>query len=176
MNISFSIRYGLRNTKVIVFNTLFLIIVLFYVYPLKYLLKFLFLLVLARVFNHEAFANELSLMVSNSDTSQLMIIYGLGASFIFFVLALMYRYALRATLLLDLNRIEEFDTRHRMYSNFLMGAIPLLSAVLAFLFKNNHELVGMISEPTYFLYTPIMFYFNNKMTKRRKKLLEETIE
>jgi hypothetical protein len=134
-------------------------------------------MLLVRVFGQESFTSELwSMISSNSDTGQLMIIYGLGASLIFFVLALMYRYALRNAHLLDLNRIEEFDTRHRMYSNVLMGAVPLLSALFAFIFRNNHQLVGMISGPIYFLYSPVMFYFNHKMIKRRKKLLEEIIE
>jgi hypothetical protein len=147
------------------------------VYPLKYLLKFLFLLIIVRVFGNDEFAGELSAMMgSRDDTGQLMIIYGVGASCIFFVLALMYRYALRSTVLLGLNRIEEFDTRHRMYSNFLMAAIPLLSALVAFIFRNNPRLVGMISGPIYFLYSPVMFYFNHNMTKRRKKLVEDTIE
>ena len=173
----FYYRYGIRNTKVIFLNTLFLIIVLFYVYPLKYLLKFLFLLILVRVFGHDGFATELSSMISSrEDTSQLMIIYGLGAACIFFVLALMYRYALRSAHLLNLNKIEEFDTRHRMYSNFLMAAVPFVSALFAFFFSNNHQLVGLISGPIYFLYTPVMFFFNHKMMKRRNKLLEETIE
>lgn len=173
----FYYRYGLRNTKVILLNTLFLIIVLFYVYPLKYLLKFLFLLVLVRVFGNDAFMEDLSsMMSSHEDTGQLMMIYGVGASCIFLVLALMYRYALRSMVLLGLNRIEEFDTRHSMYSNFLMAAVPLLSALVAFILRNNPRLVGMISGSIYFLYSPVMFYFNHQMTKRRKKLLENTVE
>jgi uncharacterized membrane protein len=45
----FYYRYGLRNTTVIVWNTLFLIIVLFYVYPLKFLCKFLLFMVLGKL-------------------------------------------------------------------------------------------------------------------------------
>src|SRR5688500_4252623 len=56
----FYYRYGLRNTTVIVWNILFLIIVLFYVYPLKFLWKYLLLNPLARAFNQESIIKERS--------------------------------------------------------------------------------------------------------------------
>lgn len=172
----FYYRYGLRNSRVIVLNTVFLIIVLFYVYPLKFLWKFLLLSIFARAFNEQTLLVDLQTMFNGEeDISEFMIIYGLGASAIFLVLMLMYRYALRNTHLLELNRIEEFDTRHRMYSNLIMGSIPLLSALLAYIFKHSPH-VGRISGFTYFLYMPAMFFYNFRIAKRRKKLLDVTIE
>ena len=80
----FYYRYGLRNTKVIVLNTMFLIIVLFYVYPLKFLWKLLLLYPLAHVFNQENILIEvITEMAKPEDTGQLMIIYGIGAASIF---------------------------------------------------------------------------------------------
>jgi uncharacterized membrane protein len=166
----FYYRYGFRNTKVIVLNTLFLIIVLFYVYPLKFLCKLLFLYPLALAFNQENILIELSDMAKASDTAQLMTIYGTGAASIFLVLMLMYRYALKNSHLLLLNKIEEFDTRASMTSNLLMASVPLLSVILAFLFRNS-PWGGLISGFTYFLYMPIMFIYNFRRGKRRKKIL-----
>jgi uncharacterized membrane protein len=170
----FFYRYGLRNPKVIALNTIFLVIVLFYVYPLKFLCKLLILFPLARAFNEQTLLIELSAMLRVEDVSQLMVIYGFGASSIFFTLMFLYRYALKNSALLQLNQVEEFDTRHSMYSNLLMGSVPLISALIAFLFRDL-QLGGMISGFTYFLYTPIMYFYNMRMTKRRKKLLEEAI-
>ncbi len=169
----FYYRYGFRNTKVVVLNTLFLIIVMFYVYPLKFLFKFLLLYPLALAFNQENILLELSQMAKPADTAQLMIIYGIGAASIFLVLTLMYRYALKNSHLLLLNKIEEFDTRASMSSNFLMATVPLLSVILAFLFRNS-PWGGLISGFTYFLYMPIMFVYNFRRGKRRKKILMET--
>jgi uncharacterized membrane protein len=170
----FYYRYGFRNTKVIVLNTIFLIIVLFYVYPLKFLCKFLLLNPLARVFNQQNLLIELSEMSKPEDTAPLMIIYGAGAASIFLVLMSMYRYALKNSHLLQLTKIEEFDTRMSMIGNLLMATVPMLSVILAFLFRNNATLAGLISGFVYFLYMPLMFTFGVRRTKRRKKILMET--
>lgn len=170
----FYYRYGMRNTTVIVWNTLFLIIVLFYVYPLKFLCKFLLFILLGKLFNEQSLLIEVSQMLDKQSTADLMIIYGVGASSIFLVLMFMYRYALKNALLLDLSKIEEFDTRTSMKSNLLMAAVPLLSVALAVIFR-HHEYVGSIAGFTYFLYTPIMTVFHQRMYKRRKRLLTETL-
>jgi uncharacterized membrane protein len=171
----FYYRYGLRNTKIVMWNTLFLVIVLFYVYHLKFLWKYLLLMPLARVFNQENLFIELAGMVSNQDVGPLMIIYGLGAASIFLVLMFMYRYALRNADLLQLNRIEAFDTRVKMTTNLLMGIVPLLSVMLAIIFL-SHPFVGGISGLAYFLYPSIMWIYTNRMMKRRKRLLTEIAE
>ena len=170
----FYYRYGFRNTKVVVLNTLFLIIVMFYVYPLKFLCKLLLLYPLALAFNQENILIELSQMAKPADTAQLMTIYGIGAASIFLVLMLMYRYALKNSHLLQLNKIEAFDTHASMTSNLLMATVPLLSVVIAFLFRNS-PWAGLISGVTYFLYMPIMFIYNFRRGKRRKKILIETL-
>lgn len=170
----FFYRYGLRNTKVIVLNTMFLIIVLFYVYPLKFLWKFLLLFQVARLVNEQSILVELSGMIKPQDVADLMIIYGAGAAGIFFILMLMYRYALKQSHLLQLSRIEEFDTRTKMVNNMLMGLVPMISIALAIIFK-NHSSVGEISGFAYFLYMPIMFIYNYRMARRRKRVLHETM-
>lgn len=169
----FYYRYGLRNTKMVMLNTLFLIIVLFYVYPLKFLWKYLLLMPLARILNQQSLSIELAGMIKNQDVGPLMIIYGVGAASIFLVLMFMYRYALRNANLLQLNRIEIFDTRVKMTTNLLMGIVPLLSVILAVIFI-NHPFVGGISGLVYFLYPLMMWIHTNRIVRRRKQLLTET--
>ncbi len=91
----FFLRYGLRSGKVVVLNTLFLVIVLFYVYPLKFLTK-LVLYPIAWVAGEDSIMKELGGMIRGEDIGDLMIIYGIGAASVFFVLRWMYRYALNA--------------------------------------------------------------------------------
>lgn len=169
----FYYRYGLRNTKVIALNTLFLIIVLFYVYPLKFIWKIILLYPLAYTFREEALLVELSGMIRPQDMASIMIIYGIGATSIFMVLMLMYRYALKNAHILDLNDIEQFDTRKSMTANFIMAMVPALSVILAIIFK-SHAWVGLISGSAYFLYPPLMLIFTRRILKRRKELLSET--
>lgn len=165
----FYFRYGLRNSTMVVLNSMFLIIVLFYVYPLKFLTK-LIEFPIALLLNDTALFDELSSMISANDMADLMIIYGLGAASVFLTLMLMYRYALKKSAELELNEIEILDTKTSITVNLLMAAVPLLSVLLALVFYNFWQ-AGMIAGFAYFLYMPVMFIYGGLAEKRRKKLL-----
>jgi uncharacterized membrane protein len=166
---TFFFRYGLRNSKVLVLNSLFLILVLFYVYPLKFLTK-LILFPIAMLFGQENLVQEMMGMIRGEDMADLMIIYGLGAFCVFGILMLMYRYALKNADALELNEIERFDTKAKITTNKLMAVVPLISVVIAIIF-HSHWVGGMLAGFTYFLYTPVMFIFSGRNDKARKALL-----
>jgi uncharacterized membrane protein len=166
----FYFRYGLRNGKMVALNAAFLTIVLFYVYPLKFLTK-LIEFPIAWLLNDTALWNELSGMISGKDMADLMIIYGLGATAVFFTLMQMYRFALKQAAELELNDIEIFDTKVSIRTNLLMGIVPIVSVLLALAFYTKWY-AGMISGFSYFLYTPVMMIHGNMVNKKRKKLLE----
>jgi uncharacterized membrane protein len=165
----FFYRYGLRNPTVIVLNAIFLIIVLFYVYPLKYLTKAI-LLPLSKLFNQDSLRADLRVMYGESNMAELMMIYGLGATAVFLTLTLMYRYALSQADELGLNEIERFDTKASMQANFVMGAIPLISFTIALLLYNDN-MAGFYAGITYFLYPFAMTAFWHIKTKKRTNLL-----
>ena len=166
----FFYRYGLRNARIVVLNSLFLFLVLFYVYPLKFLTR-LIEIPMAMLFNNEALLHDLKGLISPADMGDLMVIYGLGASAVFCVLALMYQYALKHAAELDLNEIEVFDTRTSMRTNLLMGSVPLMSVLVALIFS-SHWMAGMLSGFTYFLYTPIMLIHGTRVEKKRRLIVE----
>lgn len=165
----FFYRYGLRNPAIVAFNTLFLIIVLFYVYPLKFLMK-LSLFPIARLFEISWLMEDLNKMIHFRDMADLMIIYGLGASAVFFTLALMYRYIHRHHELIDLNEIEKFDTRTSVRTNIFMGSIPLFSVLVAVIF-HDQNLAGAYAGMSYFLYFPVMIIHGKREDRLRKELL-----
>jgi uncharacterized membrane protein len=167
---TFFYRYGLRNSKVLVLNSIFLVIVLFYVYPLKFLTK-LILLPIAYIFNQDSLMQELLGMIKGEDMPDLMIIYGLGAFCVFIVLMLMYQYAYKQADALELNEIERFDTKSKITMNKLMAIVPLVSVLIAILF-HSHWVGGMLAGYAYFLYTPVMFIFGKRTDRARKALLE----
>lgn len=167
----FFLRYGLRNGKIVVLNTLFLVIVLFYVYPLKFLTK-LVLFPIAFLIGQDPILLEMKGMIKGQDIADLMIIYGLGAAAVFLVLRWMYVYAYRQAEALELTEIEQFDTRTKIQTNTLMAAVPLLSVLMAVIF-HSHWIAGLASGMTYFLYTPIMIFFGKRVDRNRKKLLEQ---
>jgi uncharacterized membrane protein len=170
----FYYRYGLRDNKVIVLNTLFLIIMLFYVYPLKFLTK-LSLFAIALPFNIEWLLNDLRAMLKGGNMGDLMIIYGVGAASVFFVLMLLYRYALNKSKELELNEIEIFDTKVSMRTNLLLGMIPFVSVIIAFIFYNSIY-VGAYAGFSYFFYGPVMAWHGYRTDKQRKNILLEKKE
>lgn len=165
----FYFRYGLRNGRVLLMNTVFLIIVLFYVYPLKFLFR-LILYPVALLFDQPELIEELNGIYKGTNMVYLMVIYGIGAASVFAVLMLMYRYALNNRIALQLNDLETFDTRISMYTNFFMGVIPLLSVFVA-LCTQHVRLGGLYAGLTYFLYLPAMFGFKGYARRKRKKLI-----
>lgn len=173
-HVAFFYRYGIRDAKIVFLNTTFLIILLFYVYPLKFLWRMLTLYPLSIMLDQPDLAENLSpLFRSTGDTALLMIIYGIGLASVFFVLALMYRQALIKSEILGLNVMEQFDTRTSIRTNLLMASIPTLSLCLAIILKDNRH-VGFISGFTYMLYMPVMFthgYFSGR--KREKLILKQ---
>jgi hypothetical protein len=166
---TFFFRYGLRNAKVLVLNSIFLIIVLFYVYPLKFITK-LILIPIAMLFGQEKLLKEMLGMIRGQDMAELMIIYGMGAFAVFIVLMLMYRYAYRQADELELNELERFDTLTKIKTNRLMAIVPLISVVIAIIF-HSHWLGGMLAGFAYFLYTPIMIVFGKRTDKARQALV-----
>lgn len=172
----FFIRYGFRNAYVVFLNILLLFIVLFYVYPLKFLVRLLVMLVqnFIEIFQHgnrEEIWKDFLFTMDGGTVTGLMIIYGLGAASIFLVLMLMYRYALSKASELELNAIEKFDTQMSIRSNLLMASIPFLSVLFAISFGETP--FGRIASGfVYFLYTPVMFINGAYVNRQRKKLLE----
>ncbi len=171
-HVVYFVRYGLRNPKIIFLNTVFLFIVLYYVYPLKFLTKMLSLPIMYFFSGNVQFIDDLSNMIKGNQVDDLMIIYGVGAASIFLTLAWMYQYARKKSAELELNEIELFDTNISLKGNLLMASVPILSVLVILLFRSSIY-VGAFGGFTYFLYTPLMFWYYNRAAKRRKKLMEQ---
>lgn len=164
----FFIRYGFRDVKIVAMNTLLLFLLLVYVYPLKFLFSILYKLNLAIFTNDKEMFNHIfTVVIKPENTGELMIIYGLGASAVFIVMGLMFLVANNRRKALELSPIECYHTRSSVYNNFLMGSIPLLSAIVAATgIKYNFALSGM----TYWLYAIAMPVFSIYRKKRKLKL------
>ncbi len=116
-------RYGLDDTTTRMITLAMLFLVLFYVYPLK----FLFNLSLGSMLNEQA----APLRVTFSQLSTLLTIYALGFVAVYGAFTLLYLHAWRLRDVLELNAVERFDTRHNIYRFLMVIAVGLLAAVLA---------------------------------------------
>src|SRR5688500_3767128 len=108
-------RYALTDEITIALNTALLFIVLFYIYPMKFLFSFV--------------TGEI---IGPMNGRGLMIIYGLGFVGIFALFLLMYAHAYRLRDELELNQVEVYDTVTNMWMYASYIAIGLLSCAIAY--------------------------------------------
>ncbi len=140
-------RYGMEDVFTRVVTMAILVLVLFFVYPLK----FLFTMVTVNLFGlamHDAPHLE-----SLAQVDTLYVIYGLGFAGAWTLYGLLYLHALRARERLGLNASELMLTRGSLVENAVYVGVCLLSVALA-LFTDQASLPGLI----YFLIGPLMAF------------------
>lgn len=153
----FSRRYGLEDPYTVLLNVVLLFLVLFYVYPLKFVFTILF-----HQITGDAAAGELGL----HEASVLMRIYAAGFMSVFILFALMYAHAYKVRMQLGLNEVESLDTRLAVQENLVIASVGALSFVLA------------IKSPawsgwSYFLLAPVMSIHGSVYGKRVRLLAEK---
>jgi uncharacterized membrane protein len=113
-------RYALHDRVVSVLNTFLLFVVLFYVYPLKYMFT---------LFVSGMQGEDVRLPAGAAAT--LFTLYGLGVAAVFWTLAFLYAHAWRRRDPLQLNEVERIDTLESIADNVAMGAFGIVSLILA---------------------------------------------
>src|SRR4051794_30282979 len=114
-------RYALQDKTTMSLNTLLLFVILFYVYPLKYMFT---LLAMGLLGQHAE--------IPPGGQTFLFTIYGLGLTSVFWILAAMYRHAWKRREELQLNDVEQIDTLESVYDNFFMGIFGVISIAIAY--------------------------------------------
>jgi transmembrane protein TMEM174 (potassium channel) len=121
----FSRRYGLQTVYTVFLTAALIFVVLFYVYPLK----FLFTLSVGGLSGGLTMPREqLGRMIySYHDLSLLWLIYSAGVSAVYLLFALMYHYAYQKRGELDLNEYETVCTRNAV---ILFGGLVLIGVLV----------------------------------------------
>jgi hypothetical protein len=119
----FSRRYGLEDPYTVFLNLVLLFLVLFYVYPLKFVFSMLFA---------ELTGATTGEGIGFHEASVLMRIYAIGFASVFALFALMYARAYKFRTLLELNPVEVLETRFAIQEYLLMTAVGAVSFGLAF--------------------------------------------
>ncbi|HEU5251372.1 MAG TPA: TMEM175 family protein [Thermoanaerobaculia bacterium] len=154
-------RYGLQDGPIVWLNAALLFVVLFYVYPLK----FLFTLVINQLLLRLPAPAEAT--TSAGQARSLFLVYGSGVIAVFGMLALLYAHALRRREELGLDRVELFDTRSSLARNVLAAGVGAVSIAIAL----------VVPEPTiglagyaYFLFGPVFAVHGSISGSRRRKV------
>ncbi len=153
----FSRRYGLEDTYTMVLNVVLLFVVLFYVYPLKFVFTMLFLEVIGAA----------SGTLNQSEASVVMRIYAVGFAAVFILFLLMYAHAYRLRRELELSPVEALETRNAVQENSLLALIAAASFFIAFRYPAWSGL-------TYVLIGPVLTVHGMIFGKRVRMLAEKT--
>lgn len=135
-------RYGLDDGSARFLTCLMLFLVLFYVYPLKFLFNFS---ITGLLFGGPA----QPVSITRSEFSTLLVIYGLGFAAVYLALLLLYLHAYRMRDALELTELEKFDTRYQIFRLVTLVGMGLLAALLACVpfFRNWSSLVYILLFP-----------------------------
>jgi uncharacterized membrane protein len=160
-------RYGLQDAVTIWLNAFLLFVVIFYVYPLKFLFTWL-----VNVFTGGRGLTQLAdgtfaPMVESGQTNRLMIIFGVGYVAVFAIFVMLYLHAYRKRFELELNELEKFDTRSEIQESIINVVIGLISIAIASIGGARHA--GM-SGWIYMLLGPALGVNGFIMGARRQKL------
>jgi len=110
-------RFGTHDTGTIAINATLLFVVLFYVYPLKFLFK-------ESVFSSADSAPD-------SNLRELMMLFGVGFTAIYLLLGMLYWNGLRQSKAIGLSRLEQFLTRTYIVDRLVVGCVGLVSVAVA---------------------------------------------
>jgi uncharacterized membrane protein len=153
---AFFARYPIEDGVTVVLNACLLFVVLFYVYPLKYVMNV--------AFRSIAPQPNLEPPATITEVSHLFIVYGFGYMAVFVILALLYRRALAKRRELGLTAAEIFDARMYAGAHLLSAAVGLLSVLWAAAAPRAWAgLAGLL----YFLMAPVQTIYGMRMGRRR---------
>ncbi len=165
-------RYGLSDTFVLGWNAVLLFLVLFFIYPVKFIFTALF----AQLFVHfgvgpapirEHMRASFEAAFKDADGAMLMVIYGGGYMLVSLVFALLYRHALTRSKELQLDALEIHLTREEIQGQLLMAAVAVASIVLAVGVPGPSG--PMIAGFTYFAIGPLRWWHGARFAQTRPK-------
>jgi uncharacterized membrane protein len=159
-------RYGLQDGLTIVLNCVLLFVVLFYVYPLKFLFTYL-------VGHLMGMGSEGGVPVFRraSEPQQLMLIYSVGFLVLFLTFAVLYNHAWRRRAELGLGPAAGFEARAGRGAHLLNAGVGAASILIALLGgARAASWAGWI----YALLGPLHGFYWSGVARRRQRLAAET--
>jgi dipeptide/tripeptide permease len=151
-----------------------LFVVLFFVYPLKYV----FTSMMERVLTHAGFPDASAPnLLKDQHALVLLVIYALGWMAVFGVFALLHRHAYSKRDELHLTPVEEFDTRLSVSTHLFNALVGLMLAAANFtnyLLRTNKsgEWVSVATSSAILLVMASFFRWRRRARGKRRELIE----
>jgi uncharacterized membrane protein len=164
-------RYGLQDNFTVWMNGLLLFVVLFYVYPLKFVWNVALSAFTGR-HTVQGINGEVEPILTADQSPIIMIIFGAGFAAVFLIFVLLHFHAYRKHAALELNELEMHDTITQIQDSGLNVAIGLLSIAIALFGGRRFVIWSML---VYWLIGPVQT-INGMMMGRRRRKLEKSLE
>ena len=145
-------RFGLHDTYTYNLNAALIFMVLYFVYPLKFLFTLIIQLML----------NQQTLVITDAQLSKLMYVYSGGYAIISLLFILMYRHALGKKEDIKLTDSEAFEARTTLYNHVVALSFGVASILVASIGPAFGGLAGFMYA---FIWIPMMI-----VEKRRNKI------
>ena len=115
-------RYALGDTYTIIVNGILLFTVLFYVYPLKFMATAIVAML----------GGQSDIILRGDQVGTLFIIYGLGWTMVFLMIALLYRHAYKTRPQLGIDALAAYDAQTHSRHYLAFAVVGLASVVMAY--------------------------------------------
>jgi uncharacterized membrane protein len=162
-------RYGLQDNTTVYLNAGLLFVVLFYVYPLKFLFSYLVNQFTGGHGEIRLPNGNIEAMIEGNQIGTLMLIFGIGYLAVFSVFVLLYWHAYRKREALELNVLERFDTRNSIQESALNCGVAVFSiCIVLFAGPKYADLSGMA-----YILTGVAMGANGTIMGRRRRRMEK---
>lgn len=151
-------RYGLEDGYTVLLNSILLFVVMFYIYPLKFMFDSGF----AHLF---AWAGQGVHPMSLSELARASAIYGLGFIAVFVMFTLLYLHAYRKREALALTPLEVFNIRSYAGHHMVSTAVGVLVVLIALAAPRRY---AFISPMAFALMWPAHALYGSRREKKRK--------
>jgi len=178
---NFFLHFGLQDKITKVLNFLFLFVLLFYVYPLKYLFSFLGTAIYANIKYGMGDRSKALMMViddiriadlNSGQWIDIMIRFGLGLFFMYLFLLLMHLNAFRKRELLELSAKELYITKTFIQAYGILLGICVLSMSIVLIFGGKS---AAISGSVYSFLAILLPIHRKRRDKKMKKIFNVDI-
>jgi uncharacterized membrane protein len=170
-------RYALDDAATVALNGALLFVVLFFVFPLKFILGWFVDRLLGGPKTIRLPNGVVERIVRPEHLGPMMSIYGLGTAAVFGIFALLYAHAYRKRKELGLNELEIFDTRLSVEAPTYAAVIGLLTvgqanAVSLAEGKPYEDQVAFATTAVVFAFLAVMLYVTRKRRRQRREMVE----
>ena len=153
-------KYGLQDAWTSTLNAVLLFVVLFYVYPLKFLFTMAFSFFIPIL-------NVTRASITPPQLAQIFAIYGVGFVVLFLMFALLYRRAWRKRDALGLSELEAFDARRSAGEHLVSAGVGVFATLIALMAPWPFPVFSGFS---YFLMGPAHWIYGVRSVRRRQAL------